>query len=306
MQPTSGKDKEKIIKSIETLVAAGDTPGEMAIRAAYRLAQSTFIKNGNNRVILATDGDFNVGETSEKALDELITKQRQSGVYLTCLGVGMGNFKDSKLQILAKKGNGNYAYIDDIREAEKVLVKELTQTLYSVGDDVLMNVSFDPVHVKEYRLIGFDNKKETVTDSSSVLEGGEVGSGENTIAIFEILPTKMDTVDILNKQNCLAYLTLSYFNPGDTLKKYLTYDVFDNYLPTAKLSQPYRFIIAATMFGLKLKQSLYFPKNFEFSTIKSFAELAADKNSYLQQELLGLIVKAKTIYVVKKKRKIKW
>lgn len=220
--------------------------------------------------------------------------------------MGMGNFKDSKLQILAKKGNGNYAYIDDIREAEKVLVKELTQTLYSVGDDVLMNVSFDPVHVKEYRLIGFDNKKETVTDSSSVLEGGEVGSGENTIAIFEILPTKMDTVDILNKQNCLAYLTLSYFNPGDTLKKYLTYDVFDNYLPTAKLSQPYRFIIAATMFGLKLKQSLYFPKNFEFSTIKSFAELAADKNSYLQQELLGLIVKAKTIYVVKKKRKIKW
>jgi Ca-activated chloride channel homolog len=144
LQPTSGEEKQKIIKSIEELTASGDTPGESAIRMAYNLAEKTFIKGGNNRVILATDGDFNVGETSEKALEELITRKRQTGVYLTCLGVGMGNFKDSKLEILAKRGNGNYAYLDDIREAEKVLVKEVTQTFFAVADNVFLNVHFDP------------------------------------------------------------------------------------------------------------------------------------------------------------------
>jgi Ca-activated chloride channel family protein len=123
LQPTSGENQKKILESIETLEAYGDTPGESAIRMAYQLAKKTFIKGGNNRVILATDGDFNVGETSEKALDEIISKQRLTGVYLTCLGVGMGNLKDSKLQTLAKNGNGNYAYLDDIQEAERVLVK---------------------------------------------------------------------------------------------------------------------------------------------------------------------------------------
>ena len=143
LQPTSGADKQKIIQSIEELTAQGDTPGESAIRMAYRIAERTFIKGGNNRVILATDGDFNVGEVSEKELEDLISKEKKTGVYLTCLGVGMGNFKDSKLEILAKRGNGNYAYLDDIREAEKVLVKEVTQTFYSVADNVYLNVHFN-------------------------------------------------------------------------------------------------------------------------------------------------------------------
>ena len=159
LQPTSGDEKQKIIKSIEELTAQGDTPGESAIKLAYNVANSTFIKGGNNRVILATDGDFNVGEITEKALEELITVERQSGVYLTCLGVGMGNFKDSKLETLAKRGNGNYAYLDDIREAEKVLVKEVTQTFFAVADDVLLNVNFNKEVIKQYRLIGFDNKR---------------------------------------------------------------------------------------------------------------------------------------------------
>ena len=153
LQPTGGAEKEKIIKSIEELSASGDTPGEAAIMTAYQLARSTYNKNGSNRVILATDGDFNVGLTSEKALDELITKERQSGVFLTCLGVGMGNFKDSKLETLAKRGNGNYAYLDDINEAEKVLVKELTQTFHAVADDVYLNMQFNPKLVKQYRFI---------------------------------------------------------------------------------------------------------------------------------------------------------
>lgn len=301
LRPTSGANKDKINEAIESLVAAGDTPGESAIMAAYRVAQSTYIKNGNNRVILATDGDFNVGETSEKALEELIVKQKETGVYLTCLGVGMGNFKDSKLQTLAKKGNGNYAYLDDIREAEKVLIQELTQTFYTVGDDVSMNVSFDPDQVKEYRLIGFDNRKEAVSDSSSLLEGGEVGSGNNTIAMFEIVPR----ANAGTQNKSLAKLVLQYSNPKDTVNNFMKYDVEPNYIPVSQLSQPYRFVIATAMFGLKLKQSQYFSKDIDFDTIKAFADPAADKSNYIQAEMLVLIDKASKIYEVKKKKKIK-
>ncbi|HZW69656.1 MAG TPA: VWA domain-containing protein, partial [Hanamia sp.] len=144
LQPTSGGHKKIITKAIEALNASGDTPGEAAIRLAYKLAENNFIKNGNNRIILATDGDFNVGQNNEADLEDLISKEKQSGVYLTCLGVGMGNYKDSKIEVLSKKGNGNFAYIDDIREAEKVLVTEFTQTMYSVASNVHINVKFDP------------------------------------------------------------------------------------------------------------------------------------------------------------------
>src|SRR6185369_12862119 len=139
---------------------------------------------GNNRVVLATDGDFNVGLKSENELDELISQHSESGIYLTCLGVGMGNYKDSKIQTLARKGNGNFAYLDNFSEAEKVLMREFTQTLYAVADNVYMNVEFNPDYVKEYRLIGFDNKVGAINDSSSVIEGGEIGSGHSIIAAF--------------------------------------------------------------------------------------------------------------------------
>ncbi|MEO6455226.1 MAG: von Willebrand factor type A domain-containing protein, partial [Ginsengibacter sp.] len=159
LPPTSGAEKQKIIKAIEELTAGGSTPGEAAIKTAYALAKSTFNKAGNNRIILATDGDFNVGQANEKELEEMIIKQRESGIYLTCLGVGMGNYKDSKIEALARNGNGNFAYIDDIKEAEKVLVTELTQTLYTVANDVYINVHFNSDAINEYRLIGYDNKK---------------------------------------------------------------------------------------------------------------------------------------------------
>ncbi|MEO5892512.1 MAG: von Willebrand factor type A domain-containing protein, partial [Ferruginibacter sp.] len=211
LPPTSGNEKQKITQSIEELAASGDTPGESAIRMAYKVAEQTFIKGGNNRVILATDGDFNVGETSEKALEELITKERQTGVYLTCLGVGMGNFKDSKLETLAKRGNGNYAYLDDIKEAEKVLVKEVTQTFFSVADNVFLNVHFDPAIIKQYRLIGFDNKRGAIADSTGDLEGGEIGSGNSVMAIFEVVPQDADSITARSAgQAPLARISLNY------------------------------------------------------------------------------------------------
>ena len=306
LQPTSGAEKEKIIESIESLTAAGDTPGESAIRFAYRLAQSTFIKGGNNRVILATDGDFNVGENSEKALDELITKQKQTGIYLTCLGVGMGNFKDSKLQTLAKKGNGNYAYLDDINEAEKVLVKELTQTFYAVADDVFMNVNFNPAMVKQYRLIGFDNRKEAVTDMSSEIEGGEIGSGNSTLAVFEIIPTQQNLL-MRNTSiaDDMATLSLQYSLCNDTATIRYTYKVKSNYQHIDSIDRELKFATAVTMFALRLKQSQYINANVDWPLIRDIAVSSAEKNNYLQQEFIRLVDKAEKIYQVKKKKKKK-
>ncbi len=305
LQPTSGNEKTKILRSIEELEAAGDTPGESAIRVAYQVAQSSFIKGGNNRVILATDGDFNVGENSEKALDELITKKRQTGVYLTCLGVGMGNFKDSKLQTLAKKGNGNYAYLDDINEAERVLVKELTQTFYAVADDVYMNVKFNPAMVKQYRLIGFDNKKEALADFSNDVEGGEIGSGSSTLAVFEIVPTQQNT---LTRQTSvaddIAELELKYSLCSDTTNNRVLFKVKNNFATIDSIDKELKFAAAVTMFALKLKQSKYIQEA-EWEFIGDFSKTAADKDDYLQNEFLGLVDKAHKLYDVKKKKKKK-
>ena len=257
-------------------------------------------------MILATDGDFNVGENSEKALDELITKQRQTGVYLTCLGVGMGNFKDSKLQTLAKKGNGNYAYLDDIKEAEKVLVKELTQTFYAVADDVFMNVNFNPAMVKQYRLVGFDNQKDAVTDINSELEGGEIGSGNSTLAIFEIIPTQQN---LLTKNTTvaddIATLSLRFSLCNDTALCQSIYKVHNNYLDIDSIENDLKFITAVTMFALKLKQSQYISNSIDWPFIKNIALSSAEKNNYLQQEFVKLIDKAEKIYSTKKKKKKK-
>ena len=303
LSPTSGADKDKILKSIEELDAEGDTPGESGIKVAYQVARNTFIKGGNNRVILATDGDFNVGETSEKALDDLISNQRQSGVYLTCLGVGMGNFKDSKLQTLAKKGNGNYAYLDDIHEAERVLVKELTQTFYAVADDAYMNVSFNSDMVKSYRLIGFDNKKEALADSTNNLEGGEIGSGSNVLAVFEIAPTDKN----LQSQNSneridIANLELKYSLNRDSVNRKIVYNARPVFVSMDSLNQELKFATAVTIFALKLKQSKFYNDQ-SWSYIKNFAKNAVDQNNYLQKEFLNLIDKATKLYGGKKKKR---
>ncbi len=295
LRPTSGSEKDKILTAIESLEADGDTPGESAIRVAYQLARRSFIKEGNNRIILATDGDFNVGETSEKALDDLISKQKSSGVYLTCLGVGMGNLKDSKLQVLAKKGNGNYAYLDDIQEAERVLVKELTQTFYSVADDVSMNVKFNPDLVKEYRLIGFDNKKEALKDTANSLDGGEIGSGSSVLALFEILPNS----NINHGSNdVIAQIDLRYRT--DSIIKHHQYFSMSNYKPIDSIDRELKFAAGVAMFALKLKQSIFFT-NPSWSFIRDFSTAAIDQKNYLQKQFIMLLSKAQKLYGNKNK-----
>lgn len=303
LQPTSGAEKDTIIKSIEELTAGGGTPGESGIRTAYDLAKHTFIKGGNNRVILATDGDFNVGETSEKSLDDLITKMRQTGVYLTCLGVGMGNLKDSKLQTLAKKGNGNYAYLDNIKEGEKVLVKELTQTFYAVADNVFMNVEFNPDLIYEYRLIGFDNKKEALNNYSNDMDGGEIGSGNSTLAIFEIIPKeKALEANGLNDSNTLATVSLRYSLCNDTSVNNMKYTIEKNFSSFNSINPELKFATAVTMFAMKLKNSEYL-NHADWVSIETIASQSADKNNYLQNEFLQLLEKAQKIYPEKKKKK---
>jgi Ca-activated chloride channel family protein len=306
LQPTSGKEKEKIIQSIEELTASGDTPGESAIRLAYQVAKATFIRNGNNRVILATDGDFNVGETTEKALEDMITRERQTGVYLTCLGVGMGNFKDSKLETLAKRGNGNYAYLDDIREAEKVLVKEVTQTFYAVADDVFLNVQFNSNLAKDYRLIGFDNKRDAIADSTGALEGGEIGSGNSVLAIFEFTPVNSnDSLLGLSTYNTpLAEVNLRYTPAYTKGEKHLLYKCSGTVNSFTSINKELQFGAAVAMFGMKLRQSKYLPpKNADWDNIESIALSSYNPNNYLQKEFVSLVDSAKKLYAKSKKKK---
>jgi Ca-activated chloride channel family protein len=305
LQPTGGAEKEKIIKSIEELTASGDTPGEAAIMTAYALARSTFKPGGNNRVILATDGDFNRGQTSEKAMEDLITKERQSGIYLTCLGVGMGNFKESKLATLAQKGNGNFAYLDDLQEAEKVLVKELTQTFYAVADDVFMNLKFNPDLVKEYRLIGFDNRRDAVADSTIDLEGGEIGSGNSVLAIFEIIPTSDNLFkpEIFSKDR-IANIEMRFSLCNDTAHIVMLNSCMANFTEFKNIDKDLQFATAVAMFGLKIKQSKYI-KPVDWLDIQRIAAESYDPQSYLQTEFLQLIDKAVEIYTPKKRKKNK-
>jgi Ca-activated chloride channel family protein len=302
MQPTSGKEKEKIRKSIEELFPGGSTPGESGIRAAYRLARSQYIKGGNNRVILATDGDFNIGQTTEDELEKLITQHQQLGIYLTCLGVGMGNYKDSKLEVLAKKGNGNFAYLDNEGEAEKVLVKELTQTLYTVADDAYLNIRFNPDLVLEYRLIGFDNKMKALADSLSEVDGGEVGSGHSLLALFEIRTATDFKENHFYDDFGLAKVVVSFRKPGDSVVRFTDYRCPVLYSEFYELPSCYRFASSLAMFTSLLKDSKY-SRRINWSDVMEVARQSYNPNDALQKEYLQIIEKAKKIYGRSRKRR---
>jgi Ca-activated chloride channel family protein len=294
LPPTSGEEKKKILESIDDLTPGGATPGEAGIRAAYRVAKSQLIKGGNNRVILATDGDFNEGETSEEELEKLVTQYKDWGVYLTCLGVGMGNYKDSKLEALAKKGNGNFAYLDDEQEAEKVLVREFTQTVYAVADDAFLNIVFNPSVVKNYRLIGFDNKVKVLSDSLSGIQGGEVGSGHSLLALFELTPVSSDSV-AGGKQDALAKVVLNYKLPHDSLERMTCYSCPNHLIAFHDLQPCYRFASSIALFGGLLKKSP-FMKQADWKVAIEMAQESGDPEDGMQQEFIGLIEKARKIY----------
>ncbi|RYY86967.1 MAG: VWA domain-containing protein [Chitinophagaceae bacterium] len=297
LRPTGGDRKADIIRAIDALETGGTTPGASGVKLAYDLAREHFREKGNNRVILATDGDFNVGLRSESELEDLISEERKSGVYLTCLGVGMGNYKDSKIQVLAQKGNGNFAYIDNFGEAQKVLVKEFTGTLYSVGDDASFQVSFDPAVVKRYRLIGFDNKMGAMKDTTAGLEGGEVGSGSSLLVAYEIEPMAPNA-----QPGTALRFALHYREPKalesctDVLAPGLSL------VPFAQLARPYRFASAVILFGSLLKESKHVKEKC-WGELLPLAQSSIDPNDALQREFVQLVEKAKAIYTSKKRKK---
>jgi Ca-activated chloride channel homolog len=303
---TSGAEKEKILKVIDELVPGGSTPGESGIKLAYSVANNHFIKGGNNRVILATDGDFNVGLKTDAELEEMISAQRLSGIYLTCLGVGMGNYKDSKIQTLATRGNGNFAYLDNFQEAEKVLLKEFTQTLYAVADNVYMNVEFKPEYVRHYRLIGFDNKVGALKDTLSQIEGGEVGSGYSMMALFEIEPTDVNIAAIKEQvpDGRLAEIKLTYSRPNTNevfLQSFSSAFQFNDF---KGLPESHRFSAAVALMGAMLRNS-QFIKNSDWSQLINLTMANYNVDDLLQKEFFELVQKAKSIYSKTKKEKRK-
>ncbi len=299
----SGCEKDSLTKVINGLVPGGATPGESGIRLAYQVAKQHFIEGGNNRVILATDGDFNVGLKTETELDELISIQRQSGIYLTCLGVGMGNYKDSKIQLLAEKGNGNFAYLDQEKEAERVLMKEFTKTLYAVADDVYMNITFDPAYIKNYRLIGFDNKVGALLDSLSQIEGGEIGSGHTVTALFEIEPSALlrEKRSTSSELDSIASLAIQYRLPSDTLLQLAQFKVPPYFAYTEQELKQSQFSAALAQFGMLLKGSTYVSKS-SWNELLQLGEQVTNPADPFQLEWVELVKKARALYDKKKKR----
>ncbi len=297
LSTTSGVEKNTIFKVIDSLQPGGSTPGESGIKLAYSLARAHFIKGGNNRVILATDGDFNVGLKKEEDLEQMISAQRVGGVYLTCLGIGMGNYKDSKIQTLAQRGNGNFAYLDNYNEVEKVLLKEFMQTLYTVADDAFLSVQFNPQYVKEYRLIGYDNKVGAIRDSLANIEGGEVGSAYSSIAAFEIVPVEGYQKQVIDP----VQFALRYKNTTNHTACEMSEAPQLFFTPFNQLSNSHKFASAVIMFGSLLRNSK-FVKNSNWNSVLEIAKPAADMSNYSQAEFLGIVEQAKKLYGKKRKK----
>jgi len=197
LPPTDGNSKDKIMEALDDLQAGGSTAGGAGIKLAYKIAKENFVEGGNNRVGLATDGDFNVGASSNAEMERLIEEKRKDGVFLTVLGFGMGNYKDSKMETLADKGNGNYAYIDNMKEAKKVLVNEFGGTMFTIAKDVKIQVEFNPDVVQGYRLIGYENRKLNDEDfNDDTKDAGELGSGHTVTALYEIIPVGVESAFI--------------------------------------------------------------------------------------------------------------
>ena len=299
---TGGGEKDMILRTIDSLQPGGSTPGESGIKLAYSVARNHYIKGGNNRIILATDGDFNVGLKKEEELEEMITLQRSQGIYLTCLGIGMGNYKDSKIQTLAQRGNGNFAYLDSYAEAEKVLLKEFTQTLYTVADDACLKVRFNPNYVKEYRLIGFNNTVGALKDTSAVLEGGEIGSAFSALIAFEIVPV-VPSSNMLDREidDSLVAFRLQYRIPDSTQTSELTEKPKITLRSFSSIPQYYQFASAVIMFGSMLRKSK-FTKEISWNSVLQLATSSVDMNNFSQKEFLSIVQLAKSIYGKKRKR----
>ena len=309
LQSTKGSDKQKINNALDKLSAGGYTAGGQGIELAYKIAKENFIKDGNNRIIMCSDGDFNVGVSSNDGLEALIERQRKSGVFLSVLGYGMGNYKDAKMQILAEKGNGNAAYIDNLQEANKVLVQEFAGTIYTIAKDVKLQLEFNPSQVQAYRLVGYESRllnKEDFNDDTK--DAGEMGVGHTVTALYEIILPGVESniypnVDDLkyqqNKKNKndkasdsseICTVKLRYKKPDGNISKKMEIAVIDK--RDNKVSMDMRFASAVTMFAQLLKDSSY-KGTASYNDVIQLANnsVGNDQNGYRKEfvKLVGLV-----------------
>ena len=311
LEATPGSDKQKIREAIDELEASGSTAGGEGIMLAYKIAQKNFISGGNNRIILCTDGDFNVGVSSDKELEKLIEQKRKSGIFLTVLGYGMGNYKDSKMQTLAEKGNGNHAYIDNLQEANRVLVNEFGATLHTVAKDVKLQVEFNPAQVQAYRLIGYESRLLADEDfNNDTKDAGEMGAGHTVTAFYEVIPTgvksdfagKIDDLKYqkkqkpstpLNESDELLTIKLRYKAPDSNTSKKIELPLIDH--KSNRVSADFRFAAAVAMFGQLLRDS-EFKGNATYDKVISLAKtgLENDEKGY-KREFIRLAETAKSL-----------
>ncbi|MCC6287802.1 MAG: von Willebrand factor type A domain-containing protein [Chitinophagaceae bacterium] len=308
LPPTSGANKQTIKDAIDKLEAGGSTAGGEGIILAYKVAGENFIKEGNNRVILCTDGDFNVGMSSDAEMEKLIEQKRKMGVFLTVLGYGMGNYKDNKMQILADKGNGNHAYIDNMSEAKKVLVSEFGGTMFTIAKDVKLQVEFNPAKVQAYRLVGYENRMLNKEDfNNDKKDAGEMGSGHTVTALYEVIPVGVKS-DFIEKVDALKYqstnvntdnqspelmtIKFRYKNPDADISKLIEQPVIDNNVSLKNTSDNFRFAASVAQFGMLLRNS-EFKQNSSFNNTLSLAgsALGNDAEGY-RKEFIQLVQKA--------------
>jgi Ca-activated chloride channel family protein len=306
LPPTPGHRKDVILKALDNLEAGGGTAGGAGIRLAYSLARQQFIQGGNNRVILATDGDFNVGASSDAEMEYLIEQERKEGVFLTVLGFGTGNYKDSKMETLANKGNGNYAYIDSLSEARKVVVQELGATLLTVAKDVKLQVEFNPAKVAKYRLIGYENRLLRAEDfDNDAKDAGELGAGHTVTALYEIEPvtaataqeqsltyTETEIKDTAFASDDLLTLKLRYKQPHQDTSELLTHTVEAQAKPWSEASVNLQFAASVAGFGMLLRQSEH-KGDLTLSQVKALGQAGKgpDKEGY-RQAYLELLTQA--------------
>ncbi len=314
LPPTSGSNKQSIMGALDRLEAGGSTAGGEGIELAYATAKQNFIKGGNNRVILATDGDFNVGTSDETGLEKLIVEKREEGVFLSVLGFGEGNLQDSKMELLADKGNGNYNYIDSDREAHKVLVREFGGTLYTIAKDVKIQVEFNPAKVQSYRLVGYENRKLRNEDfANDKIDAGELGAGHTVTALYEVVPaesgwssqsqdlkyqTKVLSSAAAGKE--LLTVKLRYKDPDGSVSKLLTETLIDDGRNIAQTTNDFRWAVAVAEYALILRESEY-KGMASFEQVLSLAKSAmAQDTEGIRKEFVELVTRAAQITQVAK------
>ncbi len=309
LEPTSGEDKAKIIASLDNLSAGGSTAGGEGLRLAYSLAEQNFDKDAVNRVMLLTDGDFNVGVTSDERLEDLVARKRESGVYLSVLGFGRGNYNDAMMQKIAQAGNGMASYIDTLNEARKVLADDMSGSLFPIANDVKIQVEFNPARVAEYRLIGYETRMLNRDDfNNDKVDAGDIGAGHTVTAIYEITPAGSTArmidesryqkpAPVTNASDELAFIKLRYKMPGADTSRLVTRPIMAGQAIESVSSAPedVRFATAVAAFGQLLRGDPWMADDFDYDAVIDLANGAKGDDPFgYRAEFVQLVRLAKT------------